>query len=91
MESYQVRKSVIHGTQWLTLDSVVLRKKSDLNSYILDDSISTNVQNEVREKHISGSHVVVQKCWEVRGKGGDENVLKSIVVVVAPATAGHSP
>ena len=28
---------------------------------------------------------MAEKRWEVRGKGGDENVLKSIVVVVVPS------
>ena len=38
-------------------------------------------------KYIRGSRGVgvAQKRWEVRGKGSDENVLKSILVVVVPS------
>ena len=28
---------------------------------------------------------MAEKRWEARGKGGDENVLKSIVMVVVPS------
>ena len=38
---------MIHGTQWMTLDSIVLRKKLDPNSHILYDSISMKCPEQV--------------------------------------------
>ena len=38
---------MIHGTQWMTLDSIVLRKELDPNSHILYDSISTKCPEQV--------------------------------------------